>query len=237
MVFHRHGNPIKDYTTAWKLARTKAGLPNRVVHDRRRTAARNFRRADIPEHTAMMLTGHKTRHVFDRYDIVNETDLADAVSKLADAETTAQRMKAFEQKLAEQELELRLLKGEDEQAKFKQSQDVFGEVGDEWGSPNSLKDGAGGRNRTGTVLLAPRDFKSLASTNSATPALACGPPSIAPGEYQQERETVTPRLERFKQGEEATQDSTRENTTGLGRVNRRQAGRRGLRLQISSTPR
>jgi hypothetical protein len=30
--------------------------------------------------------------------------------------------------------------------------------------------GAGGRNRTGTGLLDPRDFKSLASTNSATPA-------------------------------------------------------------------
>jgi len=65
-VFHRNGTPIKDYTTAWKLARTKAGLSNRVVHDLRRTAARNLRRAGIPEHTAILLTGHKTRHVFDR---------------------------------------------------------------------------------------------------------------------------------------------------------------------------
>ena len=32
-----------------------------------------------------------------------------------------------------------------------------------------LKDGAGDRARTGTVLL-PRDFKSLVSTNSTTPA-------------------------------------------------------------------
>ena len=37
-------------------------------------------------------------------------------------------------------------------------------------SPKSLIVGAGDRNRTGTGLLSPRDFKSLASTNSATPA-------------------------------------------------------------------
>ena len=37
-------------------------------------------------------------------------------------------------------------------------------------SPKPLIVGAGGRGRTGADLLGPRDFKSLASTNSATPA-------------------------------------------------------------------
>jgi len=84
-VFHRDGEAIRYFRRSWVTACRKAGVPNRIPHDFRRTAARNLIRAGVPERIAMTILGHRTRSIFDRYNIVNEADLAEGLSKLARA--------------------------------------------------------------------------------------------------------------------------------------------------------
>ena len=73
-VFHRGGLPQHDFRKSWHTACRLAGLGHRKFHSLRRSAARNMSLQGVPEKVIMSIMGHKTRVMFDRYNIVTEAD-------------------------------------------------------------------------------------------------------------------------------------------------------------------
>jgi integrase len=64
----------------WRNLCGAAKVPGLMVHDMRRTAARNLRRAGIAEGMIMKIGGWKTRSVFERYNIVDQRDIREALA-------------------------------------------------------------------------------------------------------------------------------------------------------------
>lgn len=91
-IFSReNGEPVLNFRGLWYALCEKAGLgqwtkegkwAGLIFHDLRRSAVRNMVRRGVSERVAMAISGHKTRSIFDRYNIVNDKDLADAASKI-----------------------------------------------------------------------------------------------------------------------------------------------------------
>jgi integrase len=93
-IFHRAGHPVGEFRKTWKTACQAAGLAVtvecdgkeivrtlRLPYDLRRTAVRNMVRGGTDPAIAMKISGHRTRAVFDRYDIISEDDIRTAVRK------------------------------------------------------------------------------------------------------------------------------------------------------------
>ena len=82
-VFHGAKNhPVDSHLNGWPEACKRAGVPGLLFHDLRRSAVRNMKKAGLQDLEAMRISGHLTRNVFDRYNIIDEDDLADAGKRL-----------------------------------------------------------------------------------------------------------------------------------------------------------
>jgi integrase len=74
---------VYEYRKAWRTAAQAAGVPGLIPHDLRRTACRNAWQATRDRRTAMLLSGHATESVFERYNIDTGEQLAGALDEIA----------------------------------------------------------------------------------------------------------------------------------------------------------
>ena len=81
-VIQRDGKPVCDPRKAWTRACKAVGLSGLWPHDLRRSAVRNLDRSGVSPKIATAISGHKTRSVYERYNIVADRDLEEAARKV-----------------------------------------------------------------------------------------------------------------------------------------------------------
>ncbi|HUJ27031.1 MAG TPA: site-specific integrase, partial [Myxococcales bacterium] len=76
------GKAWNDIRKLFRRAVKAADLAGVWFHDLRRSFVTNARRRGVPESVVMKMSGHRTRAVFDRYNIVEDDDLREAVKRI-----------------------------------------------------------------------------------------------------------------------------------------------------------
>jgi integrase len=85
-VFHRNGWPVSSNTAgiSWRRVAARAGYTGIRLHDLRRSFVRNMRQLGMAESVIMKFTGHRTRRIFERYNIVDNAEKVAAILKLSE---------------------------------------------------------------------------------------------------------------------------------------------------------
>ena len=85
--------PWTDIKKVFQRACEGAGIKGLWFHDLRRSFVTNARRRGVAESVVMKMSGHKTRAIFDRYNIINDEDLRTGIERIEEgrrAELAAQ---------------------------------------------------------------------------------------------------------------------------------------------------
>ncbi len=82
LLIRDDGKRVRSFRKAWHNLTTAAGLPDLLIHDLRRSGARQLRHAGVPDSVVQKIGGWKTAETFKRYAIVSNADQREAMEKI-----------------------------------------------------------------------------------------------------------------------------------------------------------